>query len=209
MEVVLSRILDVVERALNAAIGTDPDTLARLGAMQGRVIAVDLQALERSIYVLPLADRIRLQVAHEGPVDVRIRGTPLALLRLATARAKQQATFSGEVEIIGDLALSQLLQSLLRGLDIDWEELLSQKVGDVVARQLGNVVRSFGQWGQQVKSTLESDVADFLRHEVRLLPERLEVENFLDSVDTLRADTDRLEQRVKRLKGLMGEPNDG
>ncbi len=200
---VLTGILDLVEHTLNGALRTDPETLSRLGVLQGWVVAVDLLGLQTSVFVLPTEYGIRLQPQYEGPVHVRIRGTLLALLALVTDRGRQQLTFSGDVEISGDLSLSQHLQALIRGLDVDWEELLSQRVGDVAARQLGNVLRRIGGWGKQAQKTFESDVSEFLRHEVRLLPQRSEVEGFLDSVDTLRADADRLEQRLQRLQRLV------
>jgi len=201
--VVFRGILDLVERPLNRALRTDPETLSRLSALQGRVVAVDLLGLQTSVFVLPTEHGMRLQTQHDGPAHVRIRGTPMALLALATDRGRQQATFSGDVEISGDLSLSQHLQALIRGLDVDWEELLSQRIGDVAGRQLGNVLRRIGEWGKQAQKTLESDVSEFLRHELRLLPQRSEVEGFLDSVDTLRADADRLEQRLQRLQRLV------
>jgi ubiquinone biosynthesis accessory factor UbiJ len=198
---VLRPILHLVEHVLNGALLTDPETLGRLSALQGRVVAVDLLDLQTSVFALPHAHGIRLQTQHEGPVHVRLRGTPMALLALVTNRGRQQATFSRDVEISGDLSLSQHLQALIRGLNLDWEELLSQKVGDVAARHLGNVLRQIGSWGKRTRQALESDVSEFLRQEVRLLPQRAEVERFLDSVDTLRADTDRLQQRLQRLQG--------
>lgn len=199
----LRGILDLVERSLNKALRTDPETLIRLSVLQGRVAAVDVLGVQTSVFVLPTEHGMRLRTRHEGPVHVRIRGTPMGLLALVTDRSRQQTTFSGNVEITGDLSLSQHLQALIRGLDVDWEELLSQRVGDVAGRQLGNVLRQIGRWGKQTQQTMESDVSEYLRHELRLLPQRSEVEGFLDSVDTLRADADRLEQRLERLRRLM------
>lgn len=199
----LRGVLNLVERPLNRALRTDPETLTRLSALQGRVVAVDLLGLQSSVFVLPTEHGMRLQTKHDGPVHVRLRGTPMALLALITHGGGQQATFSGDVEISGDLSLTQHLQALIRGLEVDWEELLSQKVGDMAGHQLGNVSRRIGWWGKQTRQTLENDVSEFLRYELRLLPQRSEVHGFLDSVDTLRADTDRLEQRLQRLKRFM------
>jgi ubiquinone biosynthesis protein UbiJ len=44
------------------------------------------------------------------------------------------------------------------------------------------------------------NVSDYLKEESLILPDQSQVNNFLSAVDTLRADTDRLEARIARLK---------
>jgi ubiquinone biosynthesis protein UbiJ len=53
--------------------------------------------------------------------------------------------------------------------------------------------------------TLEQNLTEYLLEESRLLPKRAQVEKFLAAVDTLRADSDRLVQRVQRLQGVYSK----
>lgn len=190
--------LALLESAINTALALDPETLRRLAALEGKVIALDLEGSAVTLFLLAGADGFRLMGHYEGAPDTRLRGTPLALLRLGAGRPGE-GMFSGTVKIEGDVELGQRVQRILGGLDIDWEEHLSRLTGDVVAHQVGNLVRGVLRWGEQAASRLERDLADHLQHERRDLPPRWEVDEFLAAVDVLRSDVDRLEARLRRL----------
>lgn len=191
--------LAVLEAAVNTALAMDPETQARLGALEGKVIAVDLQGPEVTLFLLPGADGFRLMGHYEGEPDTRLRGTPLALLRLNRGKAGE-GMFAGAVKIEGDVELGQRMQRILGGLDIDWEEHLSRLTGDMVAHQIGNMVRGFLRWGEQAATNLERDFADYVQEERRDVPPRWEVEEFLAGVDDMRSAVDRLEARLRRLE---------
>jgi ubiquinone biosynthesis protein UbiJ len=178
-------------------LGLDPRALESARAMSGRVIAVELLGLGRTVYVLPHEQGIALRGAHAGDVHVRIRGTPLALLRMASG--EQTAGFGGGVEIIGDLELARHLQAMLASLAIDWEELVSQYLGDIAAHQIGNLVRGVSGFAGHARHTLEQDTVEYLRNELAILVETHEIAGFVEAVDVLRSDADRLEARIKRI----------
>ena len=92
----------------------------------------------------------------------------------------------------------------LASFNVDWEELLSGYLGDVAAHQLGNGGRAAAQWLAETRATLERDIAEYLRNEAELLPERWQIRQFLAAVDELRSDIDRLDARIKRLHGRLG-----
>ena len=187
---------------MGSLLRLDPEALERAAAMAGKTIAVELVGLGQTIYLSPEAGAIRLRADHSGEVHVRIRGTPLALL--AMSADTEGASVASGVEIIGDVALGRHLQSLLASFSVDWEELLSGYLGDVAAHQLGNGGRAAAQWLAETRATLERDVAEYLRNEAELLPERWQIRQFLTAVDELRSDIDRLDARIKRLHGRLG-----
>ncbi len=178
----------------------DPEALERVAAMVGKTIAVELAGLGQTIYLSPEAAAIRLHRDHSGEVHVRVRGTPLGLL----AMSADGASVASGVEIIGDVALGRHLQSLLASFSVDWEELLSGYLGDVAAHQLGNGGRAAAQWLAEMRATFERDIAEYLRNEAELLPERWQIRQYLAAVDELRTDIDRLDARIKRLHGRLG-----
>jgi ubiquinone biosynthesis accessory factor UbiJ len=196
----LAPLLPLLEKGIVALLRLDPLTMDSVRSMADKVIAVDLLGVGMTVYVVPYQEGVHLLAEYDGDVHVRIRGTPLALLAMATTREAYRSTFSGDVEIIGDLVLSRQIQSVVTNANIDWEELLSNYVGDIAAHQLGRMYSSFSSWLKQTRQTLELDVAEYVRAEINLLPEPDDVKEFVVAVDSLRADTDRLEARLKRLK---------
>jgi ubiquinone biosynthesis protein UbiJ len=191
--------LALLEGAINTALALDPETLARLGRLEGKVIAVELEGAGVTLFLLPDGRGFRLMGHYEGEPDTRLRGTPLALLRLNGGKPGE-GLFSGAVKIEGDVELGQRVQRILGGLDIDWEEHLSRLTGDVVAHQIGNAVRGLLRWSEQAAASLGRGFADHVQEERRDLPPRWEVEEFLAGVDELRSAVDRLEARLRRLE---------
>jgi ubiquinone biosynthesis protein UbiJ len=200
MNTLPTAIAAALEIAINGVLQLDPETVARLDTVQGKVIAIELRGLNVALYLLPQHDSLTVFAHFEGEPDTVLRGTPVALARMGLAQHAGDVLFKGDVEISGDVELGQQFRNILDGLDIDWEEHLSRFTGDVVAHQLGELMRSARQWGQQSMDTLGRDAAEYLQEERRELPNPAEVEDLLSQVDTLRSDTDRLEARILRLE---------
>ena len=93
---------------------------------------------------------------------------------------------------------------MLASFDIDWEELLSQYLGDIAAHQIGNVVRDVSGWAEEARHTLAQDTVEYLRNEAAILVETREIAEFVDAVDALRSDVDRLEARLQRIARALG-----
>ncbi len=184
-----------LETALNRYIVLDPDAAPQLAELAGAVIAIEADGLGLTLYLFPGAQGIQVLDRYEGEPNVRIRGTPLALIQQWRGQSG-----AGGVSVEGDAATGRRLQTLLAGLDIDWEEHLSTLVGDVAAHRLGQLCRESRRWGQQTLSTLLQDGREYLQQEQRLLPAQPAVEAFLSAVDVLREDVDRLEVRIARLR---------
>lgn len=195
--------LALLEVAINRALALDPETCARLDSLSGKVIALDLQGWEVTLFLLFGEGGLRLMGHYEGEPNTRLGGTPIGLLRLGQARAGE-GLFSGEVKISGDIELGQRVQRILSGLDIDWEEQLSRLTGDVLAHSISRGVRGLLAWGKDTVARLEESLVDTLQEERRDLPPRWEVDEFLAGVDALREGTDRLTARLQLLENKRG-----
>ena len=202
-----SLVLAGLEMALNRYLSLDADTLARLAALSGKVIAVELRGLGVTLIMVPHAGGIQLLGDYRGTPDTVISGTPISLARTGYGKDRG-ALFAGEVEIRGDVTVGQRFEAVLREIDIDWEEQLSRLVGDVAAHQVGRLVRDTVAWGAKSADSLGRDVSEYLQEESRQVPQRDEVDAFLAAVDGLRNDVERLEARVKRLQARIESGDD-
>jgi len=196
-----------LEAAVNRLLRLDPDTRDRLATLDGKVIAIELRGLDVAMYLIPGKAGLNIFSRFEGEPDTILRGTPVALARMGLEKHAGDSLFAGDVEISGDTELGQEFREILDGIDIDWEEQLSLVTGDVVAHRVGNAVRGAAEWGRKTLETLSRDAAEYLQEESRDLPNRGEVEIFLEDVDELRSDVDRLEARVKRLESHNKKDN--
>jgi len=190
-----------VETALDRALALDPETADRLAGLEGRVLALVLEGLDLTLYLV-LGRRIQVLGSYEGEADAEIRGTPLALARMPFEQ-KGRSLFAGEVRLSGDSEVAHRFQAALEDLDIDWEALLAGVIGDPAAHQIGRGARGLGQWLSQAADTLAADLGEYLREESRLTPARIELENLFADIDRVRSDADRLEARIRRLEARL------
>ncbi|MCB1851696.1 MAG: SCP2 sterol-binding domain-containing protein [Gammaproteobacteria bacterium] len=187
-----------LETAFNRYLELDEHAHQAMAKLHGRIIAIEILGLGSTLYLVPGPQRVQILEAYEGAPDCCISGTPLALARMRDSHASNQL-FSGAVEISGDTELAHQLSKILSGMEIDWEEQLSRFTGDLIAHRLGNLLRSARAWGVESSTTLGLDIQEYLQEELRLLPGRSEIEEFLNAVDTLRDDAERLQARLDQL----------
>lgn len=190
--------LTLMEIAINRALKLDDESLQKVISLQGSVIGIELLELNLRFYLLPNADGIQVLAETSEPIDTWIKGSPINLLKTAVSNDRS-SLFQGEVSIEGDMELGQTFQRILKGLEIDWEEPLSKVVGDVTAHQIGDVVRGFSQWAVNSLDSLSKTSGEYFQEESRDIVSPTEVERFVNQVDEVRSDTERLQLRVNKL----------
>jgi ubiquinone biosynthesis protein UbiJ len=197
-------LLATLQAAINRLLALDPEGAARLAPLQGRLLRVELQGFGFCIDVVPIGDRLLLYGHYDAAPDCIVRGTPAALLAMALAEHREDQVFGGSIRIEGDNRLAQDLGEVFKGLDIDWEEQFAKLVGDAAAHRAGRQVRAAARWTTRNHEVLRQDLRDYLVEEGRLLPSPTQMQAFLDGVDDLRDDVERLEARLRRLVDRLG-----
>lgn len=186
--------LQHLENCLNRLLELDEDTAARLGELSGRVVAIELSGTGVAFRFVPEAGEVRLYPSGPREPDVTIRGRPLELLRYMAARHAGRGGV--HIEIAGDVDVAQRLQQILGGLDPDWEEVLSQWVGDTLARKLRRGAGALLEFGREARSSLSFSLSEYLRYERQLLVDRSAADAFVRAVDDLRDDAERVRARL-------------
>lgn len=189
------------ERIVNPALRLDPEALRRLAELDGKAILLELASAGTPLrcYVLPSAGGLRLMREYDRLPDVTISGTPAVFLH----QLFRGPAVSDALTIRGDIELGQRFQRILSAVAPDWEEGLARLIGDVPAHQLARLVRGLRDWAGEAVRTLGADGAEYLQEEAFVLAKREQVAAFLREVDRLRADADRLEQRLQRLTARL------
>lgn len=193
-------LVSALDAALNRVLQLDPQAEQRIHAMEGKLLALNIIGPNLTLYLFPIDGRLQVHAFAEGHIDTTISATPLGLARLALQSNASDAMFKGDVKIAGDIEFGQAIKDLLGNIDIDWEELLSKLIGDVAAHKVGRSLRGLANWTEQSTDSLQQDLAELLQHEMRVLPQRVDIEQFLADVDTLRADVERFELRLSRFE---------
>ena len=197
-----SRLAAILNR--NVAQSSRARTAAE--RLEGRVLSLALEGTPLTLFFRVAEGRITIDTQHEGVADASLSGTPLSLLSMVGPGAEERLRGSG-IRIAGDAEVAQRFRELLEYAQPDFEEELSRVIGDVAARQVANIARGFFDWGRKAAGSLSMNVAEYLQEEGRDVPTRVELDEFLESVDQLRDATDRLEARLARLESRRRSPD--
>ncbi|QLH41983.1 MAG: hypothetical protein HWD59_04140 [Coxiellaceae bacterium] len=141
--------------------------------------------------------KIRLAGRYAGSANTYIKGNIIGIVQ--SMRANDSAAAASTIEVEGDVELGQQLRRILNNMSVPWEEYLSRCFGDSVAHQISNVAHKTAQWNQAAITAWERNLREYLQEEARLLPTRIEVEDFYQAVGECRNDLARIEARFQRL----------
>ncbi len=188
-------VLNSAEMLVNKVLALDEETLESLANLAGDVVEIDILNTDIRLFILPSGKGITLASKYEDKADVSIIGTPAALLGMITA----DKVGAGDVEINGNVGLAHKFQSILKKIDVDWEEYLSQIIGDIAAHKVGNFLKGMSQFAKTSARTIGLDISEYLRYEKEALLDQSELDEFNHDVDKVRNDVERLQKRVERL----------
>ena len=195
-----SPLIIKIETLANRLLAQDRDCMEALESLSGKVIALELANTGLKFYLYPSAGGLKIQDHHDGDVNVRIMATlPDMLAYLLSSRDETGAT-TGSLEVVGDVGLAQRFQSIIRNMDLDWEEAVSRYTGDIFARKFSNLIRGTGGFVKQTGDTLRRDMSEYLLYESEVVPVQEDIDVYVSSVDELRNDVERLKLRIDRLE---------
>ena len=190
-----------LENLLNRGLPRSPRAQQLCAELAGRSLAIEVRALTR-LRVESNGSTLRVAPSTAGS-DAEIIGGPLSLLALGSGAA-EDVLRRGDAEIRGDAELAEKFRELLRLLQPDLEEELSQVISDVPAHHVGRLARGAMRWTRRALATTVENAAEYLAHERRHLVPRNEGEQFFRGVDALREDVDRLDARLAILAQRRG-----
>jgi len=192
----MAGLLTPLEFTINAALKQDPETLERLKLFESRTIVVNITDLHQFVHIRFEQQSVQLSHKDEENADLLISGTAFSLLKLGE---HPDNLFSSEIRIHGDVQFAKQLQDVLDGFDFDWEQQLARLTGDVIAQPLAYGLKQGFGWLRSTSQSFQLSLSEYLREEAQLLPDKIQIEDYMQAVDRLRADCDRLEARIKRL----------
>ncbi len=200
--------LSAIETAINTWLKLDGESLEKLKPLEGKIIRFHITGLELNLYFLPSVSGISVlgnypDTENGGVVDATIHGSPMALIRLSTAENSGETLLKSDVEIDGDMRIAEKFSAVLREVDIDWEELLSKLVGDIVAHQAGQFTRGATRWFNETNDAMKMNTAEYISEEAKLSPADAEVKHYMDQVDDVRMGVDRLDARIAALTSKL------
>lgn len=197
----LEQLLRPLTRVLNRNIGEVSPARDLARQLDGKTVAIRVRDTGLAMFVEIDSETLVLKSASEREPDVTLTGSLFTLAKMAGPEANGRGApiRSGELDVSGDAYTAQAFQELLRFARPDLEEELSQLIGDSAAFRASEVARGLRDWAQEARTTIGSNIREYLQEESRDVPSRYEVERFARNVDALRDDVARFEARLNQL----------
>ena len=195
-----------LEAALNRALALDPDTQDALKPLDGRRIALALEAPALALQITVKEQRLQVGAVEDATEpDLAVRTTLGGLLGqlpafMGSALRKDHAAPVGRVRVSGDAELARRLQTLAERFDPDWQQPFVAAFGEIIGVQIANAARSAVRQLRDAGGNLARNTAEFVTEESRDVVGRAELNAFHDDVDALRDDVERLQAKVERLQ---------
>jgi ubiquinone biosynthesis accessory factor UbiJ len=189
-----------LEAALNRALALDPDTRDSLRGLEGRRIALQLQAPPLALQVRVDGERFVVgPVEDQHAADLSVRSTLGALVAQLPMFRRDDAPPVGRLHVAGDADLARRLQRLAERFDPDWQQPFATVFGDVLGVQIANAVAGALKQARIATRELAGTAAEYVTEESRDVVGRDELNAFHDDVDALRDDVERLAVSVARM----------
>lgn len=107
--------------------------------------------------------------------------------------------FKKKVKLNGDANVASLLNDLIENFDLNMEEKLVVFFGEFNASLITKIFLTVKSELNNFSINFKGMVAEFIDREKTLIPSKNEIENFNNSVDKIRDDVERLQQRTSIL----------
>ena len=205
-------LIELLELASNNALQHDQSSLERLKKLQGKTMILEIRPIEikpfdqlgvQRLLVSPQPHGLEFSNKIEEQADVTLTATVSALIKIGRDGMDDAELKPGELEINGDPIIGQRFARVLAELDVDWEGLLAEHIGETPAVMVSSGFTKAKQFAQQSKSSIKTRFSQWLKDDLQLLADKSDVEPFLDQVDSLRADVDRMAARLNRLQKAL------
>lgn len=192
--------LKALQKAINKAMLLDEHMPAKLQALENKTLEMIITPLNVNFFIHFKNGEIQLLDHYDTRADTIIHSNPLGLIRLSLLPASQaRSLFNDKIRMSGDIELGQQVKKLFDEMDIDWEGHLAHFTGDVIAHQIGSFIRKGMNLKQHFDDSMRQNLSEYLQEELRVVPSKNELEDFLVGVDELSLSVERLQAHVNHL----------
>ena len=193
-------LLDLIEMASNKTLEHDPQTQERLEKLQGKTMTLNIKSIGQSLSISPHKEGLEFSQTTPEQVDVTLSATLGAMVKISRDGMENAELEPGELEISGDPIVGQRFAQVISDLNIDWDALLAEHIGESPAKVVSYAAQQAKEFADDSRIRFKEFISTLIKEDMAVVADKKQVEEHLDDVDNLRADVDRLHARLQRIK---------
>ncbi len=192
----------IIEATANKILLLDPSFEQRSQPLRGKRLVVKLAEIKRPICVIVSQGGICISNTDEAP-DCEIITSIATLREMQDPSQITRLIKQEQLDINGDIHIAQGFSQLIKDTHIDWEEQLSQYVGDALAHKIARMIKHSHTAINNKLADSNQIATEALQDELQVAPHPIEVKQFNDGVTQIRKHTDALAVRLERLHASL------
>tara|TARA_R110001592_G_scaffold204098_1_gene454096 strand:+ start:4857 stop:5528 length:672 start_codon:yes stop_codon:yes gene_type:complete len=215
----MKSVASQVISGINSALAMSPGSQKHLKNLEDCALKVHLSGLDSDIYFGVVkseqhkknateVNSFNFHVQQFDPTDspdVTISGSPIAFIKLVSQKNKASLFQAKELRLEGDSVRIQQILAFLSSLKIDWDGLLANFIGDVPAHFLGSSIRAGMLWGLNFSQSLIRDTEEYIKYELRLLPDKKRAIKQFSAITKLSEEVDKLKHRFDQFEKKLSK----
>ena len=135
--------------------------------------------------------------------DVLINTTPSNFIKMLLSSRYNVSGTPVDMQVEGDISIAHDFEKIMRDLEIDIEDPMSNLLGDTLSYQIVRFTRRIGEVSLKSSEIMIKNLSEYLKFEVEMLPDELLIDEFLKEVDSIRNDVERVSQRIDNCSLLI------
>lgn len=187
-ETISTSLSKAFELILNQKIKLDEEQGSGFDKVDEKVIQLTFTDIKQTFFIIYQTDGENngfvVQTHLLGKADSQLKSTIIDWV--------SHQTHANEDDAIG----TDFLKAL-HSIEIDWEEMLSQYTGDMIAFQIGSTLRSGQQKAKAAKQKVGKTIEEYLHFEANLLPTNSQINRFKKQVQQTEIAVNALEQKIQ------------
>ena len=192
-------ITSTLEAAINKLADLDPTFKSRCQPLLGKRLMVEIKEVKVPLTFVVTEQRINVLSSKDEQNDCAIKTSLAALKELKDPNQITRLIKDEQLSLTGDLNVAQQVSQLIKETDIDWEEHLSEYLGDGLAHKVATRFKHFGQLLAQKNQDFERVIAEFAQDEAKVTPHPAQARDFSQKVNQTRAKVDQLAAKVAKM----------
>ncbi|GAB3484302.1 ubiquinone biosynthesis accessory factor UbiJ [Marinomonas epiphytica] len=195
--------ISAIEHAINLALKQDQPSQQHLSKLAGQQIFIHLEDFSFILQIHILEEGVMLQspnsmeeVELDPKLDTLVQGPSSAFKKLLEG----DGFFDGDLRIQGNAQALMTLHKVMENFELDWEGLLANYIGDLPASALARLLRTQWSWSKEVSTAARIQLVQHLQSDSQLLPSKVEMNAFIENLETFGTQLDRFEAKLRLKK---------
>lgn len=202
---ILAGLITTSEQVINSGIRVAAIKPEQLAPMTGKVLRLCIKDLNIDTWVICGDTKWWLANEPQDYADIELSGTLGSFIEIAHSitQPNKPLIFEG-LDIRGNVGVLQTMQTMFKGINLDWEDIVTKVLGPLPAGILLQTLRKLRSQWLISRDSLKQQAEEFIQSEQELLLTNVCYKDSETRISKLTRRLDRLDARFKRLETNRG-----